>query len=288
MFARGRFGRTVSRSTQAFRRSTSRSSPARRATPARGRTSTTRRLKTSQAHRLGGLDVNKASEVLPHLYYPVFAAQADGKTAPNRLLWPAFWGRLSKGTVHAIAPERVKALMSKARVALKRRPTATGRALDNAMLARILRLLEREPRPRGRPSTSRAADCTGWTRPATSRPKTTRRPSRTCGRIAHDVRPASLALGARGCQDCHDAGAPIFFGQVAVDSPLASERGESWKMSRFQKNLDTAYVADFARSFRYRPWLKGRRHCRRAAILLLFVLGLHDAGARTAVGCDRR
>jgi hypothetical protein len=33
--------------------------------------------------------------------------------------------------------------------------------------------------------------------------------------IAHDVRPATQALGAKGCQDCHSTEAAIFFGKVS-------------------------------------------------------------------------
>ena len=89
--------------------------------------------------------------------------------------------------------------------------------------------------------------------------------------IAHDVRPAALALGARGCQDCHDASAPIFFGHVAVDSPLPASRGESWAMSAFQKDLDVQYAATFARSFLYRPYLKASLV---VAMALLSLIGM--------------
>jgi hypothetical protein len=218
---------------------------------------TTRRLKTSQAHRLGGLNVNKAPEAMPHLYYPVFARQDDGTTAPNRLLWPAFWGRMSDGKVQPIAPDRVKSLMRKARVELKRAPDGTWPALDDATLARILGLLKTEPGSEGTPVyvaggklhlLNRAGAIVSEEHPS-AQPY--------LWPIAHNVRPASLSLGAKSCQDCHATDAPIFFGKVDVDSPLAADRRASWTMSRFQKNLDTAYVADFARSFRYRAWLKG-------------------------------
>lgn len=40
--------------------------------------------------------------------------------------------------------------------------------------------------------------------------------------IAHNVRPASQALGAGGCTDCHAEGAPLFFGlAAAADDELA-------------------------------------------------------------------
>ena len=38
--------------------------------------------------------------------------------------------------------------------------------------------------------------------------------------FAHDVRPASQSLGARGCSDCHDENSNFFFGNVEAASPL--------------------------------------------------------------------
>jgi cytochrome b subunit of formate dehydrogenase len=97
--------------------------------------------------------------------------------------------------------------------------------------------------------------------------------------IAHDVRPAALALGARGCEDCHDASAPIFFGQVTVDSPLGSDRTASRPMWRFQKGLDAEAAAEFADAFRYRSWLKGTL-TGAVGVLLLVVLGYAVTGLK--------
>jgi hypothetical protein len=85
------------------------------------------------------------------------------------------------------------------------------------------------------------------------------------------VRPATQALGAKGCQECHSSEAAIFFGNVAVDSPLASERKVSWTMNRFEKNLDANYQSRLAGSWRYRPMLKGIG-LGAAGILLLVLL----------------
>ena len=43
--------------------------------------------------------------------------------------------------------------------------------------------------------------------------------------LAHDVRPAQQSLGARGCVECHAAGAPIFDGKVAVATVLDTPAG---------------------------------------------------------------
>jgi hypothetical protein len=219
----------------------------------------------------------------------VFAEQPGGETTPNRLVWPAFWGRLSNGAVQPIAPGRVKAVMSKAKVALKAPSDGNWPALDEATLARILGLLQAEPHADGTPvyiagGRLHRVDASGHI--ATESHQSAQP---YLWPLAHDVRPASLALGARGCADCHDADAPIFFGNVSVDSPLASDRAQSWKMHTFQKTLNTRYVTDFARSFWYRPWLDGGVIAA-AVVLLLFVLAYMMAGLRrlsTATGAGR-
>jgi hypothetical protein len=248
---------------------------------------TARRLKTSQSHRLGGLNVNKSGDVLPHLYYPVFARPDDGVMTPNRLLWPAFWGRMANGTVRPILPDRVKNVMSRARVKLSLSPDGSWPNLDNQTVVAILGLLRDEPRAEGTPvyvAGGRLHRLDGSGRMASDA-----HPSAQpyLWQMAHDVRPAGLALGARGCTDCHDANAPVFYSRVPVDSPLASERGESWTMNRFQQGLDTGYVADFARTFRYRPWLEGSVTAGATVLVLLLLTYVMRAIGRVSAATER-
>lgn len=215
-----------------------------------------RRLSTSQAHGLGARNVNKSADLLPHLYYPVFSEQADGRIAPHRLLWPAFWGRLKNGTVQPIAPDQVKKTWAKARLDLKMSSDGSWPELNDDQVVRWLRLLEAGPQGQGTPvyvAGGKLHRVDGAGR-MTAEDHPSAEPY--LWPLAHDVRPASQSLGIRGCEDCHATNAPLSFGTVPVDSPLVSERGGVWKMARFQKHVDPAYAADFARSFRYRPWLK--------------------------------
>jgi hypothetical protein len=62
-------------------------------------------------------------------------------------------------------------------------------------------------------------------------------------------------LGVRYCTDCHATDAPFFFGDVAVDSPIAAERDSVKKMVEFQ-DVDVVYAKAFAFSFVFRPMLK--------------------------------
>ncbi len=262
---------------------------------------TTRAVKTSLAHRLGGLNVNKADAALPHLYYPVFAQEPDGKTGPNRIVWPAFWGRLANGAVDPIAPADVKRAMAKARVSLKPPASGSWPSLDEATVRQVLAALQteltaaasrvvvgsRSSRPAVMPAAVAVYVAGGKLHRLDASGRLTAESDPAAQPylwpIAHDVRPASLALGARGCSDCHEADSPLFAGTVPVDSPLASDRTPAWTMHAFQKNVNAGYAADFARTFQYRPWLKGGSIAA-VAMLLLFVLAYAASGLRHLSG----
>jgi hypothetical protein len=96
--------------------------------------------------------------------------------------------------------------------------------------------------------------------------------------IGHDVRPASQALGIRYCTDCHGTKAPFFFGNVAVDTPVAAAR-DTKKMVEFQ-DISPTYAWAFAFSFVFRPWMKMvvLASCAVVALILLFY-------ALKALGC---
>jgi hypothetical protein len=49
------------------------------------------RVRTSRANRLGIYGVARWSTDLPAIIEPVYIRERNGKLAPNRLLWPAFW-----------------------------------------------------------------------------------------------------------------------------------------------------------------------------------------------------
>ena len=229
----------------------------------------TRQFKNGMTHGLGEFNVNKASEALPHLYYPVFARNEDGKLAPNRLVWPAFWGRLQNSTVKPLHPDEVKRALAKGKLAAPLTADGSWLSADEHWVESVLRLLDEEAPSQGAAvyiAGSKLHRLDGGTLRAEDHAQA----QPYLWPIAHDVRPATQALGAKGCQDCHSTSAAIFFGKVAVDSPLASER-VAWTMNRFEKNLDVDYQARLARSWRYRGWLKAIGLAA-AGLLLLFLL----------------
>jgi hypothetical protein len=53
--------------------------------------------------------------------------------------------------------------------------------------------------------------------------------------FAHDVRPASQSLGARGCGDCHEKDTNFFFGEVSAESPTRLATPASVRMYEMEQ-----------------------------------------------------
>jgi len=226
----------------------------------------TRQFKNGMTHGLGEFNVNKSGAALPHLYYPVFARNEEGKLAPNRMVWPAFWGRIEGGTVKPLHPDVVKRAIAKAKVGAALTADGSWLNVDERWVEQVLRVLDEEA-----PSAYIAGGKLHRLDGGRLKSEDSAQAQPYLWPIAHDVRPATQALGAKGCQECHSTDAAILFGKVTVDSPLASERKVSWAMNRFEKNLDSAYQSRLAGSWRYRPLLKATG-LGAAAILLLVLL----------------
>jgi hypothetical protein len=230
----------------------------------------TRQLKNGMTHGLGEFNVNKSAQALPHIYYPVFAQQEDGKIGPNRLIWPAFWGRLRSGSVTPIPTDQVKKALEKGKLSPPLTADGSWLSADEHWVAEVLAILNQDG-PAG-PAVYIAG---GKLHRLDSAGKLLAEDHAQAQPylwpIGHDVRPASQALGAKSCQECHAEDAAIFFGNVAVDSPLAADRAARWKMIRFEKDVEEDDQVRLARTWRYRPWLKGVGLAA-AGLLLLFLL----------------
>jgi hypothetical protein len=240
----------------------------------------TRRMKNGLSHGLGEFNVNKSAEVLPHIEYPVFAPQQDGKIGPNRMVWPAFWGRLRAGSVAPLNPDEVRKVLQKGKLPKDLAADGSWPKVDAEWVGQVLRLLDEDA------AAGPAVYISGGKlhrRDSAGRLVAEEHPQAQpyLWALAHDVRPASQALGAKGCQDCHSAEAPFFKGNVAVDSPLEAERAAPWKMGRFEKNLDIPYQTRLAGLWVFRSWLKAGGVL--AAALLLLLLAAHALPALRSV-----
>jgi len=73
--------------------------------------------------------------------------------------------------------------------------------------------------------------------------------------LAHEVRPARMALGTNGCTDCHEAGSRFLFGRVKGYGPLRTSRVEVRSVHSFM-GLGKPYHFFFGLSFAVRPLFK--------------------------------
>lgn len=231
------------------------------------------RTKTSRAHGLGLYNVNKSDDVLPHIIYPVFAKQPNGKIAPHKLFWPAFWGSLKNQKVTPIALGIVR--VGGEIIADKGLPrTGDWPVLTAEGIAEALALASSQPAIDGEP----VYVCGGKLYQLDDKGRLIATEHDAAKPylwpIAHDVRPTAQSLGARQCQDCHSTDAPFFFAEVEVDTPIASKQGAVKKMIEFE-GLRPVYTKLFAFSFIFRPFLKVVALCSSAilaAVLLLYAL----------------
>jgi hypothetical protein len=214
----------------------------------------TLRTKTSRAHGLGTLGINKSDDALPHIISPVFAKQPDGKIAPHKLVWPAFWGMLKDEKVTLMNLEIVK--QGAGIITGKELPTSGNwPALTKQKITEILAFASSQASIDGKP----VYICGGKLYLLDDKTKLTTSEHDAAKPylwpIAHDVRPAAQSLGARRCEDCHSTKQPFFFGEVEVDTPIASEEGSVKTMIEFQA-LRPVYTKLFAFSFVFRPLFK--------------------------------
>jgi len=229
-------------------------------------------VKTSRAHALGTTYANKADRALPHIVYPVFARQADGKIAPCKLIWPAFWATVQDAEGEAVPiPLNIVEPIARRVFRQARVPdTHDWPALTDETVSQMLAALSKSDAVKGRP----VYVCGGRMHSLDPEGRLTARDHPAAAPVmwvaAHDVRPAGQALGARACEDCHEPGSAFFFGRVPVDTPMASGQGQSKPMSDFQ-GIDVQQVRVFGWSFVFRPWLKaaGLAAC---TILVLLIL----------------
>jgi len=215
------------------------------------------RTQTSMAHGLGVHAKDRSADALPWIEATVFTPQADGKIGPNKMMWPAFWGRSTDQTGLSITP-LLPAVVSKAAGALlavdrsdKSKPPVYA-TLDAETVAAVLEKLGDEG---GLPvyvvsgKVYRRGD--GGKLVAYDAP-----PARPYAwPIAHDVRPAARSLGSGGCTDCHSDKSAIFFGKVLAEGPAKVAEPTALAMYEFQ-GKDPTSLKLWALSYQGRPYFK--------------------------------
>lgn len=244
----------------------------------------TARVQTSFAHALGTHQSKKAPASLPHLVAPVFVKESDGKFAPHRMLWPAFWAYEKEQEIVPIHPEIVRPLLKDFFISdTLKQPGAWATLTDSVMIAMLDTLATMD-------STASAAVYVGGGKlyrldqahKLTAKEHEAAQPY--SWPIGHDVRPAQQSLGVRGCGDCHATDAAFYFGNVETASAVQSSFAS---MTEFQ-GTPKIFPWSFAMSFWLRPWLKFIVIV--ASVLLaatLLVYGLQGLSRVTKVGAER-
>ena len=249
------------------------------------------RDQTSRLHDLETHIKHHGPNVLPLVRSPVFVRQDDGKIGLHRAVWPAFWGRMKDDKVTPLLPKAVLDAGGKKALddAKQWGRDEFWEPLKQEVIVEILGLLG-EDKEAGTPvyvaggklHTAADGKLTGVEHDL-AKPVT--------WAYAHNVRPASQALGAgpgqHGCLDCHTTDAGFFFGKVVADAPADVEMAEH-EMVEFME-LDGALMKQFNFTFVFRPYLKLTVFAASAlvaAVLLWF--GLRALGAVARWFADRK
>jgi hypothetical protein len=73
--------------------------------------------------------------------------------------------------------------------------------------------------------------------------------------LAHDVRPAQQALGAKGCTDCHTADSGFFFKTLRAGGPVLAKSAAA-KSATSLMGVGGLFHRVFGLTFAFRPWFK--------------------------------
>jgi len=217
-------------------------------------------IRTARIHKLGLHGKHHVDLELPHIAAPVFVKGDDGKIGPHHMIWPSFWALMQDGKIKPYSPEQVKEVASSALDggAQNGEPVNGFKPLTREQIASVLTLLNEQQSSSGSPA--RTVYIAGGKLYQLNKAGQVDSAEHEAAApyswaLAHDVRPASQALGAGGCDDCHTTEAPIFFGEVQADSPVVSEASLVKRMVDLQGE-DSTYIRTFALSFVFRPMLK--------------------------------
>lgn len=244
-------------------------------------------VQTSMAHRLGLPGPARGANTAPVIVEPAFLRDANGKIAPHKLVWPSYWGYLKDNKVTPLLPEVVaktagEKLPKQAAEDAERDPYNT-RPLTEAQIKDVLQALA----PASTPSTNGEAVFLAAGKLYRLAGEQVKAEEHDAAKpyswaIGHDVRPASQAVGVKGCADCHAQDSPIYFASVLARGPVDPTNGvlrTQWAM----RGDDEKVASTFAFTFNFRPMLKVMTFA--CAALIAGVLLSHGlAGLRRARG----
>ncbi len=237
---------------------------------------------TSLAHKLGLPAPARGKNTAPVIVEPVFLYGADGKIEPCKIVWPSYWARWKDGHLTPMLPAeaaKTGTFPKQDGDDVPRDPYNT-KPLADAQIEQVLESFPDDP-AKGQAVFIAAGKLYRLERgKLASEENAAAKPYAWA--LAHDVRPAAQALGARGCADCHSSDSPLYFAAIVARGPVEPTNGlrkGMWEM----RGDDKTVASVFAFTFNFRPLLKCIVFG--AALLVLAVLahyGLRGVGAITA------
>ena len=213
-------------------------------------------VKTSQAHALGTHSVNRSNTALPHIASPVLVREDNGKIAPHKIIWPAFWARINGKAVTPILPAEVAALSDTLFTGVDSTRSGSWLTLKEDQIAQVLQRLSAQDSSKREAAYLAGGKLYRLKHSGKLSKENHRAAQPYSWAIGHEVRPASQSLGIRGCGDCHALNAPFYFSQLHVDSPLEADRHSTYKAMTDFADLNGVYARLFAVIFFFRPLFK--------------------------------
>ena len=262
-----------------------------------------KQFQTALAHGLGLASRERDAETPPEIVGPIFGRpqdgkfvlgpQLDGKIAPRRLVWPMFWGRTGgSGDIGADYGEDIRdAIYKAADEGQPQHPGAGSMSYTDEQVAVALKQLRRDNENHPFVYVQRGfiqlvmpdLEIFKWGMGPADTPDANSPLAMSSGLlealinekagpfhwpIAHGVRPASQALGVRGCTDCHTNDAAVFFGDLSPAG--ASPETPAIRNVVELRDEDASLVTAWANGFKFRPvfkWLTAA-----CVILLVFLV----------------
>jgi cytochrome c5 len=237
-------------------------------------------VQTSMAHALGLLAPVRGTNTAPIIIQPVFLNGPDGKIGPYKMVWPSYWARLKDGKLTPLLPAEA----AKSIDLPKQTPEETVRDPYNTKPltdAEIQHALESLGGNSGEPVFIAAGKMYRLDKGKLVAEENAAAAPYSWA-LAHDVRPAREALGAKGCADCHAKDSPAFLGTVLARGPVQPDNGVSKAMWQL-RGEDKTWIEAFVFCFRFRIWLKCIGFGAVFVVLVVLVhYGLRGVGAITA------
>ena len=213
-------------------------------------------VQTSRAHELGVKAKQHRDDAPPLIQWPVFmpeaGAGAEGRIAPHKVLWPAYWGRLKDNAVTPLAPEAVQAA---AGAVLPEVALSKWKPLMADQIIKVLSALGGQKDAAGEPVFISGGRL--YRKTSDTNLDSAEHPAAApyAWPVAHEVRPKMKSLGTGGCTDCHASDSPLFFGQVVADSAAETQTPLVKAMYEFQ-GLNPTELKAWGLSYTFRPMFK--------------------------------